>query len=104
MASGNGFPPRQIDGVYNRPEKHFRQGVGIGDVGILDTDGGFSYYFNIFHPSDDPIQTSELPRNFKPIEPPLSEWEVRTTQTHFEPGAVIASEGISIQRVSDSPL
>ena len=104
MSSGHGFPPRQIDGAYNRPEKHFQQGVSIGDVGILATDGGFTFCFNIFASSDDPIQTATLPRNFKPIEPSLSSWEVKTEENYFEPGTVIVSEDVVVQRVSESPL
>jgi len=104
MSSGHGFPPRQIDGAYNRPEKHFQQGVSIGDVGILATDGGFTFCFNIFASSDDPIQTSSLPRNFKPIEPSLSVWKIKTEENHFQPGTVIVSEGVVVRRVSESPL
>ncbi|KIK54097.1 hypothetical protein GYMLUDRAFT_143387, partial [Collybiopsis luxurians FD-317 M1] len=43
------------------PEAYKREGVRIGDVGILNGFGGFTYLFNIFHSADHAINTGRVP-------------------------------------------
>ncbi|KAJ3514680.1 hypothetical protein NLJ89_g2235 [Agrocybe chaxingu] len=83
LGSGNGFAPFKPHG-FEKSEWHLKVGAGIGDVGLNEL-GTFTFFFNIFYPKDDPIQTSHIPRNFTPIEPSLSEWEVKTIPDHFPP-------------------
>ena len=104
MSAGHGYPARHIEGSTSRPQKHLERGVSIGDVGFINSRGGFSYYFNIFHAADDPIQGSQLPRKFTPIQPPLAEWKILTTEQYFPPGTVVVSEGVHANRISESPL
>ncbi|CAA7271115.1 unnamed protein product [Cyclocybe aegerita] len=101
LGSGNGFAPFKPHG-FEKSEEHLKVGAGIGDVGYLNELGTFTFFFNIFYPKDDPIQTSHIPRNFTPIEPSLSEWEVKTVPGHFPPGTVIASKGLEVSHVPDS--
>ncbi|CAA7271125.1 unnamed protein product [Cyclocybe aegerita] len=103
MSAGNGFPP--FDAIDDQsPASHIERGAGIGDVGYIDSEGTFVYCFNIFYPSDHPIQEDTMPREFVPIEPPLADWEVRTSQDHYPPGSVVAGEGVSFTSISQSPL
>ena len=103
MSSGNGFPPWQLT-PSTRPEARFQQGPSIGDVGYINHEGGFWYYFNIFYSRNHPIQEIEMPLNFRPIEPPLSDWKIQVSKDHFQPGSIINSEGIAYTHISKQPL
>jgi hypothetical protein len=85
------------------PEAHLERGFSIGDVGCLDRDGGFQYYFNIFYPGDHPVQ-DWVPRNFKTIEPPFSEWKTQVSAGDISPGSILSSEGITTIHISEQPL
>ncbi|CAA7271111.1 unnamed protein product [Cyclocybe aegerita] len=102
MSSGNGFAPLEMLGVQGQSDKHFEQGISIGDVGYFHKNGRFTYLFNIFYPADDPIQTRHVPRKFSPVGP-LSDWEIQKISDHFAPGAVVASEGVQVTQTSEPP-
>ncbi|KAJ3510783.1 hypothetical protein NLJ89_g4482 [Agrocybe chaxingu] len=82
-----------------QPPLRKEKGPTIGDVGYIDNYGLFIYCFNIFYPADHPIQPSEAgctPREFTPIQPPLSDWEVEVSPSHFPPGSVVTTDGIKV--------
>ena len=79
------------------------QGFSIGDVGFLDRRGGFEYRFNIFYPRDHVVQDI-APRNFKPVEPPFSEWKIRVSPGDITAGSILTSQGITSTRISEKPL
>jgi hypothetical protein len=60
-------------------------GVDIGDVGIVTSEGIFDFLFNICRPSDDPINRSRVPDNFKPLERPSPDEIIlaNVSYTHF---------------------
>ena len=102
MSIGRGFPlwrpaPATV------PQAHLEQGFSIGDVGCLDRRGGFQYLFNIFYPRDHAVQDI-VPRNFKPINPHLSDWKIQVSAGDISPGSIITSHGITSTRVSEQPL
>ncbi|KAF8972493.1 hypothetical protein BDZ97DRAFT_836347 [Flammula alnicola] len=102
---GNGFGLNVALGSESRPKLHMSQGAVIGDVGIMDSNGSFEFWFNLFLPPDHPNQpTKTMPPNFSPLHPPLSKEELLTVPDHFPPGTVIASDGVKISRISSSPL
>ncbi|KAJ3793000.1 hypothetical protein GGU11DRAFT_442229 [Lentinula aff. detonsa] len=49
------------------PEAYRREGVHIGDVGILTDSGGFDYLFNVCHESGHELNLGRVPEGFKPI-------------------------------------
>lgn len=102
MPLGHGFPLWR-PGTSLRPEAHFMQGISIGDVGFIGSEGDFQYRFNIFYPPDHPMQPPSLPRTFRHVEPPLSDWEVRSTTDHFSAGTVLTSAGIRYSQLSTEP-
>jgi len=102
MSVGRGFPlwrpaPTSI------PKAHLEQGFGIGDVGCLDRRGGFDYLFNIFYARDHPVQ-NVVPRNFKPVERPFSEWKIQVSPGDIAAGSILTSQGITSTRISEQPL
>ncbi|KAF9532742.1 hypothetical protein CPB83DRAFT_890428 [Crepidotus variabilis] len=103
MSLGHGFAPWQ-PGAKARPEAHFHRGMGIGDVGFIGQDGALQYRFNIFFPSDHPIQPFTLPRTFNPIEPPLEEWTIRKEPEQFPAGTILTSKGVKASKLSQEPL
>ncbi|KAF8956735.1 hypothetical protein BDZ97DRAFT_1849664 [Flammula alnicola] len=104
LSFGSGVGLHHIEGNVARPKYHLSQGAFVGDVGYMNENGAFCYCFNLFYPSDHPIQPKILPHKFSPIHPPLSSEEVRIVSNHFAPGTIMATEGIEVSRVSDSPL
>ncbi len=103
LSVGNGYPIFDVIGDWDRSPLHLSRGPSLGDIGVLNPDGDFVFAFNVFAPADDPIHLNETPPNFTPLKS-LEQSEVSKLPNHFPPGTVIASKGINIDRVSDSPL
>lgn len=52
------------------PASYRSSGVSVGDVGIITPEGGFSFFFNVFHEAMHPINAGMLlPQNFVPFVP-----------------------------------
>jgi hypothetical protein len=49
------------------PAEYQRNGISIGDVGIISRPGVFEFLFNIFHPADNPINRGRVPGAFVPF-------------------------------------
>ncbi|KAJ3921478.1 hypothetical protein F5877DRAFT_88793 [Lentinula edodes] len=49
------------------PESYKREGIHIGDVGILTESGGFDYLFNICQGPDHELNLGRVPEDFRPI-------------------------------------
>jgi hypothetical protein len=45
-----------------------------------------------------------VPRNFKPVEPPFSEWKIQVSPGDITPGSILTSQGITNTRISEQPL
>ncbi|ESK85279.1 kinase-likeprotein [Moniliophthora roreri MCA 2997] len=74
---------------HSLPKEYRRQGVQIGDVGVITSDGGFEFLFNVCLPADHPInQFRGTPSNFTPIR-----WNgpIHQTPNYFRPGELICS-------------
>jgi len=50
------------------PTEYRRQGMLIGDVGILYRAEGFIFLFNIFLPANHPINKGRVPDDFEPLD------------------------------------
>jgi hypothetical protein len=61
-----------------------RQGITVGDVGILTESGGFDFMFNVCLPSDHPIDQEGLPDGFLPIFPQLKSSDIRKRNVSFK--------------------
>ncbi|KDR69320.1 hypothetical protein GALMADRAFT_145697 [Galerina marginata CBS 339.88] len=104
LLQSHGFPVWHPSGDIGKPVEYLQKGVTIGDVGVLDKDGIFDFYFNIFLTPDDPVHARSAPREFQPIKPPLQQAEITLDQEYFKPGDVVSSRGIKLTRHSESPL
>jgi len=51
----------------NLPTEYRREGIRIGDIGILYRSEGFGFLFNIFLPADHPINEGRVPPGFEPL-------------------------------------
>ncbi|KAF9528877.1 hypothetical protein CPB83DRAFT_302907 [Crepidotus variabilis] len=61
--------PLWLPGPNLRLPKAYRlEGVRIGDVGIINESGGFSFLFNIFEHKDSEINRGKVPGGFEPLE------------------------------------
>jgi len=52
----------------NLPIEYRRNGIRIGDVGIVYRSQGFTFLFNIFLAADHPVNKRRVPNDFKPFE------------------------------------
>jgi len=57
------------------PIEYRRQGISIGDVGIITQSGGFDFLFNIFQPAGHPVNVRGVPGSFCPLDPTQLEIE-----------------------------
>ncbi|KAJ7107097.1 hypothetical protein C8R44DRAFT_744959 [Mycena epipterygia] len=64
MRKGRGFPLYDPQPQPNLPEEYRRRGISIGDVGSVTPEGIFDFYFNVYLPSDHPINENHVPDNF----------------------------------------
>ena len=68
MFAGHGHSPWEPVRTEDHTKEHVRDGVGIGDLGVVTGRGGeFKLYCNIFSEEDDPIQRKGTPAQFKPM-------------------------------------
>ncbi|KAF8811958.1 hypothetical protein BYT27DRAFT_7059882, partial [Phlegmacium glaucopus] len=68
---GRGFPLWIPEPNRRLHINYRRTGIRIGDVGIINDSGGFSFLFNICLPHNDPVNPRVLPEHFAPISPPV---------------------------------
>ncbi|KAJ7285226.1 hypothetical protein C8J57DRAFT_711744 [Mycena rebaudengoi] len=66
LRQGRGFPLYVPGPPGNLSEEYRRNGVSIGDVGTVTPRGIFDFFFNIYLPSDHPIN-AHVPENFSPL-------------------------------------
>ena len=65
-----GFPLWDPQPHPNLPSEYRKDGVNIGDVGIVTPLGVFDFLFNICLPTDHVINDGYVPDDFRPLEPP----------------------------------
>ncbi|KAJ7067191.1 hypothetical protein C8F01DRAFT_1120586 [Mycena amicta] len=83
-----GFPLYVPQPQRNLPSDYLLHGVSIGDVGMVTAEGIWDFFFNIFLPSDDPINNGRVPEGFSPLEQ-YDESDVHDLE--FEAGSFVAS-------------
>ena len=64
----HGFPLWIPQPNMTLPRSNQREGVSIGDVGIITSDGGFDFLFNACLPAEHPNNPDELPEGFSPFD------------------------------------
>ncbi|KAJ7067184.1 hypothetical protein C8F01DRAFT_1365332 [Mycena amicta] len=83
-----GFPLYVPEPQRNLPPEYLVHGVSIGDVGMVTAEGIWDFFFNIFLPSDHPINNGRVPEGFSPLE------QYDTSDLHnldFEAGSFLSS-------------
>ncbi|KAH9482337.1 hypothetical protein JR316_0004435 [Psilocybe cubensis] len=102
---GNGFPfwPGSTPLL---PEPYDRRTTEVGDVGFINQKGNFEFAFNLFLPSEDPLNQlnqKKLPEGYVPLDPPC-ESEISRIPGYYPPGSVIATKGVDVHRLGENPL
>ncbi|KAF7343230.1 Pleiotropic drug resistance ABC transporter protein [Mycena venus] len=62
-----GLPLYEPAPQRNLPTEYQRQGISIGDVGSVTSEGIFDFFFNIFLPAEHPINGNRTPEGFSPM-------------------------------------
>ncbi|KAF9016264.1 hypothetical protein BDZ89DRAFT_1045891 [Hymenopellis radicata] len=65
--TGHGYPLWIPDPDENLPEAYRKDGINIGDVGLLTEDGGFDFLFNVHASANDPVNSGGVPWDFLPL-------------------------------------
>jgi hypothetical protein len=78
------------------PIEYRRQGISIGDVGII-TSTAFDFLFNIFEPADDAINRGLVPQGFSPFPRRELEHDIQKTMD-YGPNTYLASS--SVRKIS----
>ncbi|KAJ7682040.1 hypothetical protein DFH06DRAFT_1160054 [Mycena polygramma] len=71
------------------PEAHRRDGISMGDVGLITADGLFDFIFNIFVDGDHPLNVDNVPEGFSPCS-----WSNRLENSDMPPGSTISTDSI----------
>lgn len=79
-----------------------RDGLRIGDVGVIDLENGsFDVFFNICLPREHPLhRVTGVPDNFVPIE--LNEWDIASFPHAEYPGRVISTSSVTATTIEPS--
>ncbi|KAJ3768306.1 hypothetical protein FB446DRAFT_286144 [Lentinula raphanica] len=72
------------------PEVYKKNGVHIGDLGILTESGGFDYLFNVCHGPNHELNLGRVPEDFKPI-PDLDADDTEEDNEEYPLGSHVSS-------------
>ncbi|KAF5311132.1 hypothetical protein D9619_008055 [Psilocybe cf. subviscida] len=93
-----GYPLWAISPSWTLPLERRRRGFVVGDVGIIQSSGVFTAYFNIFQPADHPLHEFGVPADFHPFT--LSAPTV--SKRSFYGGASIASPSMRVTHTENT--
>ena len=82
------------------PTEYRKKGISIGDVGIINRTGEFSFLFNVFLPPTHPINKGKVPVGFSPIN--YSDIDDVEMNIIFGPNNYLASSSMRRSRNVDS--
>ncbi|KAK6988844.1 pleiotropic drug resistance ABC transporter protein [Favolaschia claudopus] len=88
-----GFPLYQPAPYRKLPTVYRENGVSIGDVGRVNDEGIFEFFFNVFLPEDHPINANRTPNRFVPMEQ-YDANSMDVTDREFEHGSHVSSSNI----------
>ncbi|KDR69302.1 hypothetical protein GALMADRAFT_927473 [Galerina marginata CBS 339.88] len=91
ILQGRGLPLWIPGPDQNLEIQYQREGVAIGDFGIITPSGSFDFLFNICLPHDHPFNPPELPEDFTPLL--LSGRDTRK-YSEFEEGSFLSSASV----------
>ncbi|KAF9032774.1 hypothetical protein BJ165DRAFT_767792 [Panaeolus papilionaceus] len=83
-----------------RVEKQ-KQGICVGDVGLITKNGSFTYLFNITVPVGHPVQPSSMPEGYEPIQT-HAEGDISTCM-YFKPRSCLTSLSVKSKEVDAEP-
>ncbi|KAF7374410.1 Pleiotropic drug resistance ABC transporter protein [Mycena sanguinolenta] len=91
LRQGRGFPLYVPGPKVNLPPEYRRRGIAIGDVGRVNSEGSFDFFFNIYLPANHPIN-AYAPEDFVPLSPydPIDVYH-----HEFEPGDFVSSPSVT---------
>jgi len=81
------------------PTPYRQSGIRIGDVGLVNREGGFDFLFNICLPHDDPINDGRVPDNFEPLTPAFDpRFDIMDFPAYHGSGTCLTSKRIEHSR------
>ena len=103
LISGRGYPLWTPEPNMNLPESYVREGLKIGDVGVVvPADGSFDVFFNVCLPSTHSLhRETGVPDNFTPIL--LSGRDIAKFPEAESAGCIISTSSMARVRDTDAP-
>lgn len=93
LAKGHGYPLWTPEPPDDLPVAYKQEGVRVGDVGVIRSNGSFDFIFNICVPGNHPINRFGVPNGFEQLDIDHSR-EVYMNENQFPPGADVSSTSI----------
>jgi hypothetical protein len=91
LSQGRGFPLYVPGPQINLPAEYRTKGVCIGDVGRITPEGIFDFFFNVYLPTDDPVNANDVPEDFSPL-PRYAERDV--FHLDYDPGNYVSTPSV----------
>lgn len=103
LLSHRGYPLWTPEPNIELPECYQREGLKIGDVGVVDEDGSFDVFFNITLPREHPLHAPDgVPDNFTQVK--LRREDYKIVHVAECPGRVITSSNVDRSISSIDPF
>lgn len=94
LATGHGYPLSHPQPFDDFPR---REGIEIGDVGVVTSDASFDVFFNIRR-RDDPVNRFGLPEDFEPVPlDPVADFASKAS--HYGAGSHVSNARIQKSRL-----
>ena len=102
LASGRGYPLWTPEPNMTLPDVYCREGLKIGDVGVVvPEDGSFDVFFNVCLPSTHSLhQETGVPNSFSPIL--LNRRDIAIFPEAESAGRIISTSSVTRVRESDA--
>ena len=88
----HGYPLFIPEPYDNLPERYRERGTSIGDIGIIKSDGSFSFVFNICVPADDSINCYGVPNGFEQV--PVAQHDISLLSNMHKCGSDVFSASV----------
>ncbi len=105
--TGHGYPLWIPDPDENLPDVYRKDGITIGDVGLLTEDGGFDFLFNVHASANDPVNGGGVPLDFHPLSASNDPHPIRKTSfIHKEQSSItsahVTKKSIAMEASADT--